>query len=114
VGRSRSLDRASQLRRIRVTAGFTESKNVFKNNRVFELREVTETELVLRDVFDDNPKYAPVRAKHGNTDGVELNQLAIAYCGATLPCSGDGCSPLFHFVRIEGFHVVRLRRVNSA
>jgi hypothetical protein len=35
--------------RIRVTAGFREGKNVFKNNDIVELREVTETELVLHD-----------------------------------------------------------------
>jgi hypothetical protein len=50
MGRSRSLDRASQLRRIRVTAGFREGENVFKNNEIVELRDVTETELVLHDV----------------------------------------------------------------
>ena len=34
---------------IRVTAGFREGKNVFKNNDVAQVREVTDTELVLRD-----------------------------------------------------------------
>jgi hypothetical protein len=34
---------------IRVTAGFREGKNVFKNNDVAQVREVTETELVLHD-----------------------------------------------------------------
>jgi hypothetical protein len=34
---------------IRVTAGFRESKNVFKNNDVAQVREVTDTELVLHD-----------------------------------------------------------------
>jgi conjugative relaxase-like TrwC/TraI family protein len=34
---------------IRVTAGFREGKNVFKNNDIVELREVTDTELVLND-----------------------------------------------------------------
>ena len=34
---------------IRVTAGFREGKNVFKNNDIAEVREVTDTELVLRD-----------------------------------------------------------------
>ena len=35
--------------RIRVTAGFREGKNVFKNNDIVELSEVTDTELVLHD-----------------------------------------------------------------
>ena len=34
---------------IRVTAGFRESQNVFKNNDVVQVREVTDTELVLHD-----------------------------------------------------------------
>jgi hypothetical protein len=34
---------------IRVTAGFREGKNVFKNNDVAEVREVTNAELVLHD-----------------------------------------------------------------
>lgn len=34
---------------IRVTAGFREGKNVFKNNDIVELREVTDTGLVLND-----------------------------------------------------------------
>jgi ATP-dependent exoDNAse (exonuclease V) alpha subunit len=34
---------------IRVTAGFREGKNVFKNNDIVELLEVTDTELVLHD-----------------------------------------------------------------
>jgi ATP-dependent exoDNAse (exonuclease V) alpha subunit len=34
---------------IRVTAGFREGKNVFKNNDIVELREVTDTELILND-----------------------------------------------------------------
>ena len=34
---------------IRVTAGFREGKNVFKNNDIAEVREVTDTELALND-----------------------------------------------------------------
>ena len=34
---------------VRVTAGFREEKNVFKNNDIAELREITDTELVLHD-----------------------------------------------------------------
>jgi hypothetical protein len=34
---------------IRVTAGFREGKNVFKNNDIAEVREITDTELVLND-----------------------------------------------------------------
>jgi hypothetical protein len=34
---------------IRVTAGFREGKNVFKNNDIAEVREVTDSELVLHD-----------------------------------------------------------------
>jgi hypothetical protein len=34
---------------IRVTAGFREGKNVFKNNDVAQVREATDTEIVLRD-----------------------------------------------------------------
>jgi conjugative relaxase-like TrwC/TraI family protein len=34
---------------VRATAGFREGKNVFKNNDIAELREITDTELVLRD-----------------------------------------------------------------
>ncbi len=34
---------------IRVTAGVREGKNVFKNNDLVEVREVTDTELILRD-----------------------------------------------------------------
>jgi hypothetical protein len=34
---------------IRVTVGFREGKSVFKNNDIAEVREVTDTELVLRD-----------------------------------------------------------------
>jgi hypothetical protein len=34
---------------IRVTAGFREGKNVFKNNDVAQMREITDTELVLHD-----------------------------------------------------------------
>jgi len=34
---------------IRVTAGFMEGKNVFKNNDIAQVREVTDTELVLHD-----------------------------------------------------------------
>ena len=34
------LDHASQLRRIRVTAGFREGKNVFKNNDIVELERL--------------------------------------------------------------------------
>jgi len=34
---------------IRVTAGFREGKNVFKNNDIGQVREVTDTELVLQD-----------------------------------------------------------------
>ena len=34
---------------IRVTAGFREGKNVFKNNDIAQVREVTDTELVLQD-----------------------------------------------------------------
>ena len=34
---------------IRVTAGFREGKNVFKNNDIAEVREITDTELVLHD-----------------------------------------------------------------
>jgi hypothetical protein len=34
---------------VRVTAGFREGKNVFKNNDIAELREITDTELVLND-----------------------------------------------------------------
>jgi hypothetical protein len=34
---------------IRVVAGFREGKNVFKNNDIAELREITDTELVLHD-----------------------------------------------------------------
>jgi hypothetical protein len=32
---------------IRVTAGFREGKNVFKNNDLVEVREITDTELIL-------------------------------------------------------------------
>jgi hypothetical protein len=35
--------------RIRVTAGFREGKNVFKDNDLVEVREVTDTELILQD-----------------------------------------------------------------
>ena len=35
--------------RIRVTAGFREGKNVFRNNDIVEVREVTDAELVLHD-----------------------------------------------------------------
>jgi hypothetical protein len=35
--------------RIRVTAGFREGKYVFESNDIVELREITETELVLHD-----------------------------------------------------------------
>jgi hypothetical protein len=34
---------------IRVTAGFREGKNVFKNNDIAQVREVTDTELALHD-----------------------------------------------------------------
>jgi hypothetical protein len=34
---------------VRVTAGFREGKNVFKNNDIAELRQITDTELVLHD-----------------------------------------------------------------
>ena len=34
---------------IRVTAGFREGKNAFKNNEIAEVRQVTDTELVLHD-----------------------------------------------------------------
>jgi hypothetical protein len=34
---------------IRVTAGFRAGKNVFKNNDIAEVREITDTELVLND-----------------------------------------------------------------
>jgi hypothetical protein len=34
---------------IRVTAGFREGKNVFKNNDIAQVREITDTELVLND-----------------------------------------------------------------
>ena len=34
---------------IRVTAGFREGKNVFKNNDIVAVREVTDTELILND-----------------------------------------------------------------
>ena len=34
---------------IRVTAGFREGKNVFKNNDVAQVRDITNTELVLHD-----------------------------------------------------------------
>jgi hypothetical protein len=34
---------------VRVTAGFREGKNVFKNNDIAQLQEITDTELVLRD-----------------------------------------------------------------
>jgi hypothetical protein len=34
---------------IRVTAGFREGKNVFKNNDIAQLREITDTELILHD-----------------------------------------------------------------
>ena len=34
---------------IRVTGGFRQGKNVFKNNDIAEVREVTETKLVLKD-----------------------------------------------------------------
>src|SRR5215472_17057604 len=34
---------------VRVTAGFREGKYVFKNNDIAELREITDTELVLHD-----------------------------------------------------------------
>jgi ATP-dependent exoDNAse (exonuclease V) alpha subunit len=34
---------------IRVTAGFREGKNAFKNNDIAEVREITNTELVLHD-----------------------------------------------------------------
>src|SRR5580700_11716419 len=34
---------------IRVTAGFREGKNVYKNNDIAEVREITNTELVLHD-----------------------------------------------------------------
>jgi hypothetical protein len=34
---------------IRVTAGFREEKNVFKNNDIVAVREVTDTELILND-----------------------------------------------------------------
>ena len=34
---------------VRVTAGFREGKNVFKNNDIAELREITDTELILHD-----------------------------------------------------------------
>jgi hypothetical protein len=34
---------------IRVTGGFREGRNVFKNNDIAEVREITDTELVLHD-----------------------------------------------------------------
>jgi hypothetical protein len=34
---------------IRVTAGFREGKNVFRNNDIAEVRQLTDTELVLHD-----------------------------------------------------------------
>jgi hypothetical protein len=34
---------------IRVTGGFREGRNVFKNNEIGKVREVTDTELVLHD-----------------------------------------------------------------
>jgi hypothetical protein len=50
VGCARFLDHADQRRRsVRVTGGFREGKNVFKNNDIVELREVTDTELILND-----------------------------------------------------------------
>ena len=37
------------LQGIRVTAGFREGKNVFKNNDIVEVQHVTDSELVLND-----------------------------------------------------------------
>ena len=34
---------------IRVTGGFREGKNVFKNNDIAQVRQITDSELVLRD-----------------------------------------------------------------
>jgi hypothetical protein len=34
---------------IRITAGFREGKNVFKNNDIVELRDITDTALILND-----------------------------------------------------------------
>jgi hypothetical protein len=47
---------------IRVTAGFREGKNVFKNNDVAQVREITNTELVLHD------------GRRMGRDGARINQ----------------------------------------
>jgi ATP-dependent exoDNAse (exonuclease V) alpha subunit len=44
-----STMRVSAGDQIRVTGGFREGKNVFKNNDIAEVRDVTDTELVLQD-----------------------------------------------------------------
>jgi hypothetical protein len=50
VGRACFLNVAGQRGdQIRVTAGFREGKNVFKNNDIAEVQQVTATELVLQD-----------------------------------------------------------------
>ena len=49
AGKSHLLKQVSVGDQIRVTAGFREGKNVFKNNDIAEVREITNTEFVLND-----------------------------------------------------------------
>ena len=57
-----STMRVSVGDQIRVTAGFREGKNLFKNNDIAQVREVTDTELVLHD------------GRRVRRDGARINQ----------------------------------------
>ena len=101
---------------IRVTAGFREGKDGLKNNDIAQVREVTDTELVLRDGRRVRLDAAIQRSNHalplgdapsGNSSRDGNGALDLAVPGAaTGKCGPPACSTIKEVV---GIHVLLTR-----
>jgi hypothetical protein len=87
--------------RIRVTAGFREGKNAFKNNDIAEVREVTETELVLHD------------GRRMRRDGARIDQGVCITSHASQCCTVDQVVVLPDGADAKGWYVSLSRARDS-
>ena len=83
---------------IRVTAGFREEKNVFKNNDVAQVREVTDSELVLHDGrlmrrdgarIDQGVCITSHASQYRTVEQVVKRRQAITHCYREPACRGE-------------------------
>jgi hypothetical protein len=86
---------------IRVTAGFRAGKNVFKNNNIAEVREITDTELVLND------------GRRMRLNGARIDQGVCITSHASQCCTVDQVVVLPDGVDAKGWYVSLSRARDS-